>query len=174
MSYTRPTGYTIIELLVIIVVIGILASITLVSYRAIQERSQASAISDGLRKVNQSLNIWATQTNMATWPLDPVSGGGTPLSSLIASNPALKDVLQQVPNVKGIHTEEWFYDNEGDSRISCGDPYDGVNIVIRFVDNANVAKLVDQTLDDGDVNCGTVRYADQRIFYSISYGQVVK
>lgn len=171
MKYSR--AFTIVELIVVIVVIGILAAITIVSYDTIETRAKATALGDGLRKVDKSLQTWVTFSNFTTWPIDPVGDGGIALRDLAASDPILNDVLSDIPEVEDIHTEDWFYDNEGDSKDNCTMPYDGVNIVIRFVKDANVAEQLDKNIDDGDINCGQIRYVDERIFYSLSNDQSI-
>lgn len=44
MSSQKQTGFTIVELLIVIVVIGILAAITIVAYNGVQQRANNSAI----------------------------------------------------------------------------------------------------------------------------------
>lgn len=170
---TEHHGFTIVELLVVIVVIAILAAISIVAYTGIQNRAQASAISSGLQQIEKSMRLWAIESGFSTWPIDPVAGGGLPLSQMINDNPSLRQYMQSVPAVQGIHTDEWFYDNEGDSKTECGGHYNGVNLVIRFVENAQVAQMVDEAMDDGNITCGKIRYVDQRIFYSLSYTQAI-
>lgn len=166
-------GFTIVELLIVIVVIAILAAISLVSYNGIVASTQSAAVSKGLRQIDDAMQLWAFDSKMTQWPIDPISGGGVPLSQMIEENPGLKMHLESVPSVQGVQTSEWFYDNEGDIKTECASPYNGVNIVIRFVVSEEVAQKVDDTIDDGDITCGQVRYVDQRIFYSISYTQEV-
>lgn len=62
MLIRKQTGFTIVELLIVIVVIGILAAITIVAYNGIQQRAQKttliSDVSNGakLLRVDQSVN----------------------------------------------------------------------------------------------------------------------
>jgi prepilin-type N-terminal cleavage/methylation domain-containing protein len=49
------TGFTIVELLIVIVVIGILAAITVVSYSTIQERARVSRASADLQTLAKSI-----------------------------------------------------------------------------------------------------------------------
>lgn len=172
--HKKNPGFTIVELLIVIVVIAILAAISLVTYNGIQTRAKVSAVVTGLRDLEQGMKLWAIEKEFDAWPEDPILGGGTPFSELIVTYPALAGYIQNTPAVSGVESEEWFYDNDGDSRTSCGDAFNGVNIVIRFVTDTAVAQGVDDVLDDGDIGCGKVRYASQRIFYSLSYDQSVE
>ena len=54
----RKDGFTIVELLVVIVVIAILAAITIVSYNGIQSRAQTSVTVNGLRQAVQVLESY--------------------------------------------------------------------------------------------------------------------
>lgn len=52
------TGFTIVELLVVIVVIGILAAITIVSYTGITQRAVASSLQSDLTNASQQIKIY--------------------------------------------------------------------------------------------------------------------
>lgn len=51
-------GFTIVELLIVIVVIAILAAITIVAYNGIQQRARASAVSSALNQANKKLALY--------------------------------------------------------------------------------------------------------------------
>tara|TARA_Y100000114_G_scaffold154697_1_gene177249 strand:+ start:648 stop:1286 length:639 start_codon:yes stop_codon:yes gene_type:complete len=67
----KQTGFTIVELLIVIVVIAILAAITIVAYTGIQARAQDSAMQTALRNITTKLEAYkalngvypATQSN---------------------------------------------------------------------------------------------------------------
>lgn len=70
MSGRRKTGFTIVELLIVIVVIGIVATISLVSYSGVQSRARdAIRIADS-RSIITALELYKVQTgrypNVAT------------------------------------------------------------------------------------------------------------
>lgn len=56
-------GFTIVELLIVIVVIGVLAAITIVAYNGIQNRANRSSISSDLRNISKQLAIYNIDQN---------------------------------------------------------------------------------------------------------------
>lgn len=59
MAYQKQKGFTIVELLIVIVVIGILAAITIVAYNGIQDRARVSAVSGALTQTVSKLEVYA-------------------------------------------------------------------------------------------------------------------
>ena len=116
-------GFSLVELLVVIVIIAILAAISIVFYANVREQAQATAVIAGLRQVDDAFTLWTIKDGLKEWPPDNNLGGGVPLSDLINQYPSLKMYLSTVPSVPGLHTEEWFYDNDVDSRTNCPNPY---------------------------------------------------
>ena len=53
------SGFTLVELLIVIVVIGILASITIVSYNGAQKRARDSKRIDDVAQIGRGLQLWA-------------------------------------------------------------------------------------------------------------------
>jgi prepilin-type N-terminal cleavage/methylation domain-containing protein len=59
----RTKAFTIVELLIVIVVIGILAAITLVAYSNIQARATDSRMNTGVKEIEKAIYSWHTQTS---------------------------------------------------------------------------------------------------------------
>lgn len=57
-KYKHSSGFTIVELLIVIVIIGILAAITIVAYNGIQERARASSVSSALSQAARKLGVY--------------------------------------------------------------------------------------------------------------------
>jgi prepilin-type N-terminal cleavage/methylation domain-containing protein len=81
-KYSKQTGgFTIVELLIVIVVIAILAAITIVAYNGIQERSRASAVSSALNQATKKLALYQID-NPNQYPADLAAAGITDTSSV--------------------------------------------------------------------------------------------
>jgi general secretion pathway protein G len=63
----RQLGFTIVELLIVIVVIGILAAIVIVAYNGVQARSKASAVQSDMR--NSATKIGMYYVDNSAYPV---------------------------------------------------------------------------------------------------------
>ena len=75
--YSSTIGFTIVELLVVIVVIGILATITIVSYTGIQQKAVVASLTSDLDNASKQLklyqidhSVYPTSLNASNCPLD--------------------------------------------------------------------------------------------------------
>ncbi len=155
-------GFTIVELLIVVVVIGILAAIVTVAYTGISDRANASSFADGLKKVEKAFQLFVVQGGYAAWPRDndsSLTGSGNPtIPSLISSAANFSNYLQSTPNVAGIPTSSWRYDNDGDTYNGCStNSAPGVSIIV-YNTPQSLAQDVDGILDDDDLACGNIRW----------------
>ena len=188
-------GFTIVELLIVIVVIAILAAITVVAYNGIRDRAQASQITSGINQKHKAFKLWPSDRGDTYWPSDytdysaatptlptslPVICGTTvtnpQLSVLITSCPGFSSYMQKSP-ADANPTFNWSYDMDNDTKGTTSTTANltmGVNLVIRNIP-ANVERLVDASIDDGNNLTGKVRYDPAAnptaMYYSLSYGQ---
>jgi len=65
----QPTGFTIVELLIVIVVIGILAAITIVAFNGVQDKAKRSAAQQLVSQANKKVLAYAAQ-NSDMYPPD--------------------------------------------------------------------------------------------------------
>jgi len=65
---TNERGFTIVELLVVIVVIGILAAITIVSYNGIQNRARTVSVQSYAQEAQNKAEIYAADTGNGIFP----------------------------------------------------------------------------------------------------------
>ena len=157
-------GFTIVELLIVIVVIGILAAITIVAYNGVTAKAQATRIVSVYNAVDKAMRLAATDQDWSTWPND---GGG----ALIPEDPSndnldMRAVARSSP-LSPYLTEEVFpsqyivrYDNDGDEHIDCGPDHGGASLYVSGGKiSPAIAEAVNKMIDhDDDLTCGKISY----------------
>ncbi|MBC7868889.1 type II secretion system protein [Candidatus Saccharibacteria bacterium] len=61
--YLKKSGFTIVELLIVIVVIGILAAITVVAYGGIQDRAKVTKANTDLAQLSKAIQVARLSSN---------------------------------------------------------------------------------------------------------------
>jgi prepilin-type N-terminal cleavage/methylation domain-containing protein len=136
----KAAGFTIVELLIVIVVIGILAAIVIVAYNGVQARAQQSKMNADIAQLNKAIRIARDSTQktmMGVTGSGYTSGNcvskaaGTDLASLPQTDGcwvSYKNALTNITNASGVNVvgivDPWgrpyFVDeNEGESG-GCG------------------------------------------------------
>ncbi len=82
----QARGFTIVELLIVIVVIAILAAITIVAYNGIQDRARSAALRSDLTQIDKQLKLF--QSDKGTYPATVSTNCSTTPDS--ATNKCLK------------------------------------------------------------------------------------
>jgi prepilin-type N-terminal cleavage/methylation domain-containing protein len=77
----KRAGFTIVELLIVVVVIAILAAITIVAYSGIRDRAVASQLQSALEQANKKVLLYAVQ-NAEQYPSTLADAGVTPTGSV--------------------------------------------------------------------------------------------
>ncbi len=80
MTPRKQTGFTIVELLIVIVIIGILAAITIVAYNGIQDRARSSAAQSLGSQANKK--VLAYHASEGSYPADLATAGVTDTTNL--------------------------------------------------------------------------------------------
>lgn len=175
MNHPSSSGFTIVELLIVIVVIGILATIVLNSFSNTQERSAAVTMVDGIKKTEKAFRAFASEQGATSWWIDgTLTGVDNPTLVSLVANTSLKNYIREFPEPalagSGI---SWTYDNDGDSYNGCSVASTGVNIAISGITNARVAAEADRVMDDNNISCGRLRYdpTQFRLRYNLSPDQ---
>ena len=164
----KSLGFTIVELLIVIVVIGILAAIVIVAYNGVQQSANASAIADGFKKFEKALRLHVTAENLSSFPLEADLSGGR-LVDIIADVPGFSNYMQAPPNVSGVNTTSWRYDFDGDTYNGCSSGAQGASVYVASMTDEALVQRVDDMLDDGNLSCGKVRWnASTNLMYGLS------
>ncbi len=119
----QQMGFTIVELLIVIVVIGILAAITLTSFSTVQDQAKASRAKDDLTlltkaikagRINQSKTL--NQITGSSWTGGSCFGRNTNLAALPKSDACWVDYQSALTAIAGAASTQL----EG---LMNGDPY---------------------------------------------------
>ena len=73
MNKTQDKGFTLVELLIVIVILGILASVTVFAVRGITDRGQENACSIEKRTIETAAEAFYAQQATNTYPADIAS-----------------------------------------------------------------------------------------------------
>ncbi len=90
----KKSGFTIVELLVVIVVIGILASITIVSYTGITGKANVAVIKSDLASNSKKLGMYYTLYGLYPTALD---GNNCPTAPNADANYCLTRLIHHPP-----------------------------------------------------------------------------
>jgi prepilin-type N-terminal cleavage/methylation domain-containing protein len=82
----KQRGFTIVELLIVVVVIAILAAITIVSYNGIQNRAYDSSIKNDLENIAKQYEIYKVNTGSAVYPYGATLNNGIAFKISINKN----------------------------------------------------------------------------------------
>jgi len=72
-QHKQQTGFTIVELLIVIVVIAILAAIVIVAYSGIQDKARYSAMQQDLSSLNKAIQLYYVDNG--SYPFSGATGG---------------------------------------------------------------------------------------------------
>jgi prepilin-type N-terminal cleavage/methylation domain-containing protein len=107
MDLSRKSGFTLIELVIIIVVLGILAAIAIPKYQDITSDAQEAAARGALGGLRSAVTIYyanqAVKTGTATWPaIDSLATLGVVMEMEIPKNPYCPDANAPDSFVTGV------------------------------------------------------------------------
>ena len=73
MSKKRKAGFTLVEIMIVVAIIGLLAVIAIPSFVRARQTTQQNACINNLRQIDGAMDQWAIENNASTG--DAVSGG---------------------------------------------------------------------------------------------------
>ncbi len=96
MRLSKNSGFTLIELVIIIVVLGILAAVAIPKYQDITAQAKEAACRSALGGLRSAVTIWyanqAVKTGTASWPvIDSVRAVGVVMAQSLPKNPFCAD-----------------------------------------------------------------------------------
>ena len=147
--WLRREAFTLVEIMVVVVIIGLLAAIAIPAFQRVQQGSQNSRFISDLRTFAQGFETYATKNG--GWP--PNAGTGVVPAGMSGE---IKDAAWTTSKNSVGGRWNWDFNNNGiTAAISC------TNVV------ASDAQMtaIDAKIDDGDLSTGIFQKNNGRFMY---------
>jgi prepilin-type N-terminal cleavage/methylation domain-containing protein len=149
-SHLPPRGFTLVEIMIVVVIIGLLAALAIPAFQRVQRASKNARVVNDFRIFAQSFEIYNTQNGF--WP-NNTGAGAIPNAPVSMAGDFKTSVWQATTSIGG----RWNWDNSftssgGLAGISISD---AVGNPITASD-AQLAEI-DAKIDDGDITTGRLR-----------------
>ena len=174
----KQYGFTVVEILIVVVIIGLLFGISANIYAGIQNDTEATGAArhmEGLRKsmiaanIKDEKGVWWSENELEACSTGSITE--TPyLDEIGAGCSSFEGLLDDSGNlIYRSSTIRLRYDNDSDNILSttseCGNSESGVNIVSDTTSSSpftdDYLQRIDEILDAGDGNdCGSFRWDD--------------
>lgn len=150
----RQRAFTLVEIAVVVVIIGVLIALTVPGYRRIRIKAQATAVQNDLRTFASAF----TTSNMqnASWP----SGGFGPGVAPPSMASALTVAFAKPSPIGGKY--EWI--SNSTYKAAIGITTDGGSVMSNDLE---LLEQIDRMLDDGDTSSGNVKLDGPSFVYVI-------
>lgn len=128
----RSTGFTIVELLIVIVVIGILAAITIVAFNGVQQRARYANLQQDVKSLQKAVELYYADNG--TYPETGTGFGNTTnLTTIVGLTPTY---IARTPTFPSGVAGYYAY-----IRNSSGDQYK----IVRLVNTASELPAAEQS-----------------------------
>lgn len=78
----RPRAFTLVEIMVVVVLIGVLASLAVPAYKRIVQRSQDQAVTNNARQLASAVNQYFVENGASVVALDTLEGANAYLNNI--------------------------------------------------------------------------------------------
>ncbi len=138
--HCQKRGFTLVEIMVVVVLIGLLAALAIPAFQRVQRASQNARVANDFRVFAQSFEIYNAQ--YGAWPADG-SAGVVPAGM----SGDFRTAAWEAPAAIG---GSWNWNN------NSGGVHAGISIVNFTATDAQLQAL-DAKMDDGDLSAGTLQ-----------------
>jgi len=147
----RTRGFTLVEVMVVVVIIGVLAAMSLPAYRRITMRSKTAAVVGDLRSFSTAFITYSLQN------------GRYPPNALAQEIPtgmvgALSNGFIQKSPIGGVY--KWNFNVSADGITAKAAILIETGGGQAVSDDTDLREMIDKEMDDGDLDTGNVRKGD--------------
>jgi prepilin-type N-terminal cleavage/methylation domain-containing protein len=146
----KQTGFTIVELLIVIVVIAILAAITIVAYNGIQQRTKNTAIIDAASKAQRMIDAYIVANNNYPYSASNDFACITVAGGCGRNSPAMTPIAEFNSAVATIGTLPQSVPPVSDTRFGITYQYNAS----RTVDGVSAPAIISYYLPGTNTDCG--------------------
>ena len=140
-SHRPARGFTLVEIMIVVVIIGLLAALAIPAFQRVQRASQNARVINDWRVFSQAFEVYNTMNG--AWP-NNVGPGVVPTTPVSMSGDFKVATWQAVTAIGG----RWNWDNSLGSGGNAG-----ISISLYICDDAQLAEI-DAKIDDGDLTTG--------------------
>lgn len=132
-------GFTVVELAIVITVIAILATITVVSYRGVQERAEFAKASNDMKLINDAIEIYKARTN--TYPTASFCTSNCLISARDLSPALVPNYLDTMPLPNESYGDYRYALNTGGTEYKLSRYYSGDPVTLKTIELTDNPRL---------------------------------
>jgi prepilin-type N-terminal cleavage/methylation domain-containing protein len=158
-------GFTLVEIMVVVVILGLLIAIAVPTYRRFQRKSQNTTFVNNLRLFTQAFETYAMK--YGAWPHTSDPPGAIPDDGLTPPKQTMSGEFRDVDWKAGALGGQWKWNLASGSTTH---PKASISIVGVNVDEAQMTDI-DKVVDDGDLTTGLFKKGSDAGTYTYTVQQ---